>query len=111
MKRVVGLCLWVAELEVHCQPSVLLFVFTATCQQCVGFNANISVEKRYWYWLQLYLSSDPRIFLLVAASVFLLRSSCLLLGYSTLKVILLSVVVLRFHRLMVKTVFISVAPV
>ena len=61
---------------------------------------------------ELYLRSDPRSFLLVAASVVLLRSSCLMLGYSALIVTLLSAdVVLRVHRLRVKTAFIPVAPV
>ena len=88
----VGLSLCV--IEVHRQISVLL----VSCQ-C------------YCFRLQLYLRSCSRSFLLVAASLVLLRSRCLLLGYSGLNIILLSLVVLRAHRLSVKIIFIPDAPV
>ena len=108
----VGLCLSVVEHKMHWQRSVLFECCTATVQQCVGFNAKISVEKCFWYCLQLYLRSDHKSFLLVTAIVVLLRSICLLLGYSAMIVTLLSVVVvLRVHRLRVITIFVPVAPV
>ena len=100
-------------LNLKCISNLLCYleVDTATVQQSVGFNAKISVEKCHWYRLQLYLRSDPWSFLLVAASVVLLRICCLLLGYSALIVTLLSVdVVLRVHLLRMKTTLVPVAP-